>query len=515
MSVAHILFWGLHVCALVSMTTGYPYTVTRVGEDVTMAMNAQNVSFVYYVWVNGSVSVRLLLVQPKSHRVVVINSSHTGFRTRIRYTGEDSPSQTGQLRFTIYNVSVQDAGTYYCQGSNGQEVTGRRQVLVVAQKPATPTITEPALPVSGKNVTLTCSSSSRSLPPDHPPLNMTYIWRRDRTLLESGDESPTGGDDLTIPHVSRENQGDNYSCQAVEEGLESDWSHGHVLDVLYGPVQIQFHGTWEVEEGKPVIVRCSVDCNPACTVTWWDTSRQMVITGHGEDVLSTPAIDVSVSGQYTCHVNNSHGSASRNLTLEVFTREVNESGVVSIVPVTAVCSILIVVIAIVVIVVVCRKQRRGGNTVHSHVVTYTRDADTDGDYEEIVERGCARHRVVSYHREDENDGSYQEIEEGDANVDDIVPIVAVYSVMLTAVAVVVAALTVLVCKDVKENQDNRCGEYLTVMAERLSHDFSDEPRASNIDVLPLYDYERLLRDQFHIYTSLHPSSSSTEDHSTR
>ncbi|XP_067653523.1 cell adhesion molecule 4-like [Haliotis asinina] len=540
MSVTHILFWGLHVCALASMTTGYPYTVTRVGEDVTMTVNPDNVSFIYCVWVNGSVVERLLVVQPKSHRVVVLNSSHTGHRTRIRYTGEDSPSQTGLLRFTIYNVTVQDAGTYYCQGSNGENIAGCRQVLVVAQKPVTPTITRPASPVSGENVTLTCFSSSRSLPPDHPSLIMTYIWRRDGALLESGDESPPGGDDLAITHVSRENQGDTYSCQAVEEGLVSDWSDGHVLDVLYGPDQVHFEGArdkLEVEEGKPVTVSCSADCNPACTVTWWDTSRQVVMTGHREAVLYIPAVDVSVSGQYTCHVNNSLGSSSRNLTLEVFSRELNESGVVSIVPVAAVCSILIVIITVVVMVVVCRKQRRGGKTEEDQVsrgemesetgfkegferedrfgVTYTRDADTDGGYEEIADRGCARHRLVSYHREDENDGSYQEIEEGDANVDDIVPIVAIYSIMLTVVAVVVAAVTVLVCKNAKENQDNRFGEYLTVMAERLSRDFSDVPRASNNAVLPLYDYERLLRDQFHTYTSLHPSSSSTNDLGTR
>ncbi|XP_067652507.1 cell adhesion molecule 4-like [Haliotis asinina] len=230
--------------------------------------------------------------------------------------------------------------------------------------PTAPTITGPASPVSGENVTLTCSSSSsRSLPPDHPPLAMTYIWRRDKTLLESGDESPTSGDDLTITHVSGENHGDTYRCQDVEEGLESDWSHRHVLDVLYGPDQIHVGGTrdkLEVEDWKSVTMRCSADCNPACTVTWWNTSRQVVITGHREAVLSMQAVDVSVSGQYTCHVNNTHGSSSRNLTLEVVSRSLNESGVVSIVLVAAVCSVLIVIIAVVVIVVVCRKQRRGG-----------------------------------------------------------------------------------------------------------------------------------------------------------
>ncbi|XP_046544608.1 B-cell receptor CD22-like isoform X3 [Haliotis rubra] len=356
---------ALYGCALASLTTGYPHTVTRVGDDVNITMNPANVSFLYYVWVNGSVAVRLLLVLPKSHRVWVLNNSHTGYTTRIRYTGEDSLSQTGQLRFTIYNVTVQDAGTYYCQRTNGQTVTGCRQVLVVAQKPTTPTITGPASPVSGENVTLTCSSSSRSLPPDHPPLTMTYIWRRDRTLLESGDGSPTGGDDLTITHVSRENHGDIYSCQAVEEGLKSNWSDGHVLDVLYGPDKIQFDDTsdkLEVEEGKPAAVRCSADCNPACTVTWWDIFRQTVITGQGEAVLSIPAVDVPVSGLYTCYVNNTHGSASRNLTLEVFSREVTESSAVSIVPVAAVCSVLIVVIAFAIVVVVARRHRikKGG-----------------------------------------------------------------------------------------------------------------------------------------------------------
>ncbi|XP_067653338.1 carcinoembryonic antigen-related cell adhesion molecule 6-like [Haliotis asinina] len=414
-----------------------------------MTMKPKNVSFVYFVWLNGSVPGRLLLVQPRTHRVEVINSSHTGYRTRIRYTGEDSPLQTGQLGFTIYNVTVQDAGTYYCQRINGQEVTGCRQVLVVVQRPTAPTITGPASPVSGENVTLTCSSSSRSLPPDHHRLTMTYIWRRDRTLLESGDVSPTSGDDLTIIHTSRENWGYIYSCQAVEEGLESDWSHGYVFDVLYGPDQIHFDGIrGKLEEVIPVTTRCSADCNPACTVTWWDTSRQMVMTGHRKAVLYIPAIDVSMSRQYMCHVNNTHGSASRNLTLDVFSREVTESCVVSTVPVTAVCSVLIVVIAVVVIVVVCRKHRREGKGyTFNRVVTYTRDADTDGGYEEIA-GWCRTSLLVSYHREDENDGSYQEIE-GDANVDDIVPIVVVYSVMLTAVAVVVAAVTVLVFKDIK------------------------------------------------------------------
>ncbi|XP_046570852.1 cell adhesion molecule 4-like [Haliotis rubra] len=188
---------------------------------------------------------------------------------------------------------------------------------------------------------------------------MTYIWRRARTLLESGDESPTGGDDLTITHISREKHGDIYSCQAVEEGLESDWSHGHVLDVLYGPDQIQFDGTsdkLEVEEGKPVTVRCSADCNPACTVTWWTISRQTVITGQGEAVLSVPAVDVSVSGLYTCHVNNTHGGASRNLTLDI--QFPDDGPQVSLVLYAAPSALLVLAVSLLVCVIRrCRRRR--------------------------------------------------------------------------------------------------------------------------------------------------------------
>ncbi|XP_071115816.1 uncharacterized protein [Haliotis cracherodii] len=506
---------GIYVCGLSTVTADYPHSVTRVGYDVNLTMNPANISNSYFVWRNGSV--KLLVVIPKSRRVKVLNTSDTGYTTRIRHTGEDSLSQTGQLVFTIYNITVQDAATYYCQGSRNQTVAGCRQILVVSQKPTTPNITGRASAVSGEKVTLTCFSSSRSLPPDHLPLNMTYTWRRNRTLLVSVDGPHTGGDVLTITHISRENQGDIYTCQAVEEGLESDWSHGHVLDVHYGPDQIQFNGASDrlkAEEGKPITVRCSADCHPACTVTWWDTSRQRGITGQREAVLYIPAVDRSVSGQYTCHVNNTHGSTSRSLTLEVFAREVTGAAVVSIVPASAVSSVLIVAIAVVVIFVVRRKKtREETGRIHNRVVAYTFNEETDGNYQEIEERGYIHNRVVSYTRDEDKDGSYQEIEEAGVNVDDIVPVVAVYSVMLTAVAVVVAAVAILVCEEVKEGQSIRSGEYLTVMGERLSCDIS--AAINDEDALSLHDYERLLSEQFHIYTSLHHSAYSPEDHSTR
>ncbi|XP_071095538.1 neural cell adhesion molecule 2-like [Haliotis cracherodii] len=224
------------------------------------------------------------------------------------------------FRLTLYNVTTEDAGIYECRKMEiNQRVPGCEQLLIVAQNPSQPNITGPASAVSGGSVTLTCSSSSRSLPPDHPPLTMTYSWRRNSEKIEGGGDVYLDGPSLTVRDTSREKDG-IYTCQAVEEGLESDWSHGHVLDVLYGPNTVHFNGTDDTvtaTEGDPLTVRCSADCNPACTVTWWDTSRQRGTSGQKEAVLSIPAVNRSLSDLYTCHVNNTHGNKSRNLKLDI------------------------------------------------------------------------------------------------------------------------------------------------------------------------------------------------------
>ncbi|XP_046569417.1 uncharacterized protein LOC124277735, partial [Haliotis rubra] len=111
-----------------------------------------------------------------------------------------------------------------------------------------------------------------------------------------------------------------------------------------GPEQILFNGTNSTvtaAAGAPLTVRCSADCNPACTVTWWNTSRHRLVTGHREAVLFTPAVDRS--GQYTCHVNNTHGNKSRNLTLD---KPSAASAVRINVPTVAVLCVITVVVAV-------------------------------------------------------------------------------------------------------------------------------------------------------------------------
>ncbi|XP_067659645.1 carcinoembryonic antigen-related cell adhesion molecule 1-like [Haliotis asinina] len=341
-------------------------TVARVGQNVNMTWSVSQSVTDFKIrsitYNNRSGSTVLFIVDENKLLNVTVNT-HTQNGTRIQLNVSTSLEGGKQVMLIFHSVDVQDAGVYNLT-THDSEVSPGTQLLFVLQKPSEPNINSTvADSVSGDPVNLTCSTTFRSLPTDQSryPYTTSYTWRRNNRSVDSSVDNRVhvDGQFLTIDYVTKEDKG-VYSCQSGEEGLLSDWSQGYTLNVLYGPDQIQFDGTrdkLEVEEGKPITVRCSADCNPACTVTWWDTSRQVVITGHRKAVFSIPAVDVSVSGQYTCHVNNSHGSASRNLTLEVLSREVTESGVDFIVPVAAVCSVLIVVIAFVIVAVVFRRSR--------------------------------------------------------------------------------------------------------------------------------------------------------------
>ncbi|XP_067659695.1 carcinoembryonic antigen-related cell adhesion molecule 1-like [Haliotis asinina] len=367
-----ILYGGI-----VEFAASYTTTVARVGQSVNMTWNvSQSVTDFKIRSItskqqkpNRTNSTVLFIMDDNKPLLASVNT-HTDNGTRIQLTFNTSLEGRNLVSLTFHSVDVQDVGVYNLTTHN----SGMSQLLIVLRKPSKPNITTTvADPVSGDPVNLTCSTTFRSLPTDQSlypyTLNTSYTWRRNNRSVDSSVDNRVHvhGQLLTIDNVTKEDKG-VYSCQSGEEGLLSDWSQGYTLNVLYGPGLIQFDGTrdkLEVDEGKPVTVRCSADCNPACTVTWWDTSRQVVITGHRKAVFSIPAVDVSVSGQYTCHVNNSHGSASRNLTLEVLSCELTESCVDFIVPVAAVCSVLIVVIAFVIVAVVFRRSRsKKGGTVY-------------------------------------------------------------------------------------------------------------------------------------------------------
>ncbi|XP_071095498.1 opioid-binding protein/cell adhesion molecule homolog [Haliotis cracherodii] len=340
---------------LVSVPTTSDHVVTYVGHNAVISLNVSQAGGEFKVGVEVDNVTEYLFVKFNDTGITRLNNSRTWHRDRYRVRGNITSSV---FRLTLYNVTTEDAGIYECRKTDiNQRPPGCEQLIIVAQKPSQPNITGPASAVSGGSVTLTCSSSSRSLAPDHPPLTMTYTWRRNSEKIQGGGDASLDGSSLTLRHISSEKDG-NYTCRAVEEGLESDWSHGHVLDVQYGPYTVQFNEHDDkvtATEGDPLTVTCCADCNPTCTVTWWDTSRQRGTSGQREAVLSIPAVNRSLSDLYKCHVNNTYGNKSRNLKLDI---QSAESGVSNVVSTAVICSVLVVVVAVVLAILLYRHKAK-------------------------------------------------------------------------------------------------------------------------------------------------------------
>ena len=73
----------------------------------------------------------------------------------------------------------------------------------------------------GKSVTLTCTSVSRTEPPDHN-LTLHYSWQKDGQNLQNNKHYMINGSFLKIPSVNRNDSLGNFTCWVHENyGLSS------------------------------------------------------------------------------------------------------------------------------------------------------------------------------------------------------------------------------------------------------------------------------------------------------
>ncbi|XP_048242913.1 hemicentin-2-like isoform X1 [Haliotis rufescens] len=202
------------------------------------------------------------------------------------------------ITFVLKNITRSDAGHYNCSTAGStSHIPNCGLKLIVIGEPTKPVTSLQSTPVVGRNVTMTCSSTSTTLPADHG-LTFTYTWKIDGVNINS-----PGGASLTVLVESHDPQ--DITCHVTEdEGLGGD-SDVLMITPDYPPYNASISSTSvQVKEADVVPqVTCVSTCRPACSYSWKQGS-QTVVTGQ---VLSLGAANRTMAGSYVCTATNTYG----------------------------------------------------------------------------------------------------------------------------------------------------------------------------------------------------------------
>ncbi|XP_071094601.1 cell adhesion molecule CEACAM5-like [Haliotis cracherodii] len=284
---------------------------SQLSSSPVVVRESQTASFRWQVpAVTGSSALTSLWIISPSGSAVLLSSSNNNnhqiapdYTARVTYTGNIAANPR-IMAFDLRSVVRSDAGDYLC-GRNGVFgiIPQCGQKLVVLGQPTKPTLNGPSSPVFGRQFTLTCSSTSTTVPADHGQ-TLTYTWQRNNTNITV--TSP--GSLYTFTVSSRDS---HYRCKATEgQGPESEWSQLYNMEPLYGPYAVNLQPSAlsytrrEGQESVPSIL-CSATCRPACTSYKWFKDG----TVHSDGAtLTLPVADRSQTGSYKCQASNTHGT---------------------------------------------------------------------------------------------------------------------------------------------------------------------------------------------------------------
>ncbi|KAK7106149.1 hypothetical protein V1264_017439 [Littorina saxatilis] len=202
---------------------------------------------------------------------------------------------------------MDQAGTYTCVASNGIGGATTKSVTIdVHAGPGTSlTFTPPGSKQvlrEGGSLSVTCSADC------NPPC--TYMW------IFNEEEIPTSRGRLELSNVGREEKG-VYSCLA-DNGLGNQGRKPLNVEVQYGPegaIDIfPADGTQVLNEGASLALKCSADCSPDCSYTWF-LGNEVIDSKDG--VLSLVAVGPENAGTYRCSAENSIGLSSSEVVTVV------------------------------------------------------------------------------------------------------------------------------------------------------------------------------------------------------
>ncbi|NXP56223.1 SN protein, partial [Heliornis fulica] len=237
-------------------------------------------------------------------------------------TGDHHPGRSGSipptpnaLRLELWDASEEDEGEYECQadsplGSTHMSLPLRVHAVRVEVRPS-------AEVPEGTDVTLTCRDTGAHV-------GTSYTWYKNgRWLAEGLDAS------FALPAARRTDAG-AYACQ-VGRGQRGRRAPPAALRVLYPPQEPSFIALVEPRGGRQAVLLCTVDSFPPSNITLHRGPGQtpLVSMHHPSDprfaVQATPnslrvamgELEPQDMGVYVCSANNSYGTASSSLRLDV------------------------------------------------------------------------------------------------------------------------------------------------------------------------------------------------------
>ncbi|XP_064487529.1 hemicentin-1-like [Ornithodoros turicata] len=219
----------------------------------------------------------------------------------------------------IESLTESSGGNYTCTATNNAGYTSYTALLAVQAPPTWLHVPEDSTYVSGSNSTMICSA--KGFPPPKVTWSKTDVGTSNRELKPTGDESP-GISTIAIHNVGRSHQG-QYTCTA-SNGVGNELSKTVNLKVKSPKIQaFSFPATLTVGESAATLCAVTAGDRPY-TFTWLKDGRKLephskvkISQSDLSSAINLESLSISHSGNYTCVVKNSVGTASYVATLTV------------------------------------------------------------------------------------------------------------------------------------------------------------------------------------------------------
>ncbi|XP_060902658.1 neural cell adhesion molecule 1b isoform X4 [Labrus mixtus] len=238
-------------------------------------------------------------------------------RPDVTVTRNDESSST----LTLYKAGTDNAGTYKCVATNGDQQAEATVKVKIFQKITFTNAPSPQEFTEGDNANIVCDVTS-SPPP-------TVLWKYKGAKIQMEKDvrfKVLSNNHLQIRGIKKTDEG-SYTCEGrlMARG-EIDLRVIKVVVNVLPTIRVwQSEVNATAEVGQPAMLTCAVDGYPEPMVTW-TRSEGVLEAGEkysfNEDGSEMTIMDVAKldEGEYTCIAKNKAGESEQELSLRVFVK---------------------------------------------------------------------------------------------------------------------------------------------------------------------------------------------------